>query len=188
MGIEKMKITKRSLIQIILSLIICLNLITMIITTEKSGKHKQNFTIRPNLSDLNTHFQKTVKPYIDHPFVPTEVEKLTEHKTRQGAHDYSMSSAMLVGPKTRSGSEKPTMYSTVINSHPTIIKHQTPQPKGIGVHPAAAAAFAVDPNQTAAMEKIPNGAYSIPVQMNAASDAGKDGYETPNFLHKKETV
>jgi len=102
-----------------------------------------------------------------------------------------MSSAMLVGPKTNNGSEKPTMYSTVINSHPTVIKHQTPQPKGIGVHPAAAAAFSVDSAQTMAMadsEKVPNGAYSIPVQMNASPDANQNGYESPNFMHKKETI
>ena len=106
-----------------------------------------------------------------------------------------MTSAMLVGPKTNSGSEvnnffnfkKPTMYSTVINSHPTIIRHQTPQPSNIGVHPAAAGAFSVDSAQTLAEKQhIPIGAYSIPVQMNASSDANKDGYETPNFMHKKE--
>lgn len=81
------------------------------------------------------------------------------------------------------------MYSTVINSHPTVIKHETPQPRGLGVHPATAGAFSVDSAQTLAMaerEKVPQGAYSIPVQMNAASDANKDGYETPNFMHKKE--
>ena len=79
------------------------------------------------------------------------------------------------------------MYSTVITSHPTVIKHEVPQPMGIGVHPAAAGAFAVDSAQTLAeKERIPNGAYSIPVQINASSDSNKDGYETPNFMHKKE--
>jgi hypothetical protein len=85
------------------------------------------------------------------------------------------------------------MYSTVINSHTTAIKHETPQPRGLGVHPAAAGAFAVDPAQTLAMHEAENapkvsaGAYSIPVQMNAASHNG-DGFETPNFMHKKEKV
>lgn len=81
------------------------------------------------------------------------------------------------------------MYSTVINSHPTVIRHEVPQPKGLGVHPATAAAFSVDPNQTLAeKEKMANGAYSIPVQMNAAPDANMNGYEVPNFLHKKEQI
>ena len=82
------------------------------------------------------------------------------------------------------------MYSTVINSHTTAIKHELPQPRGLGVHPAAAGAFAVDPAQTLAMHEkeinqVPSGAYSIPVQMNAATHVG-DGFETPNFIHKKE--
>ena len=79
------------------------------------------------------------------------------------------------------------MYSTVINSHTTAIKHETPQPKGLGVHPAAAGAFAVDPAQTLAMheKEIPAGSYSTPVKMNANSNNG-EGYETPNFMHKKE--
>merc|ERR1711957_625504 len=128
-------------------------------------------------------------PFIETPFIPIEIEKLQENK-RRGAHDYSMSSAMLVGPKSATGSEKPTMYSTVINSHTTAIKHETPQPRGLGVHPAAAGAFAVDPAQTLAMHEkeinqVPSGAYSIPVQMNAATHVG-DGFETPNFMHKKE--
>jgi hypothetical protein len=40
-----MKITQRNIIQIILALTLCLNLVTMVITLEKSGKHKQNFHI-----------------------------------------------------------------------------------------------------------------------------------------------
>jgi len=180
-----MKITQRNIILIIIGLTLCLN---FVISLEKS-KHKQNFGVRPNVGDLNTHFQKVVKPFIETPFIPIEIEKLQENK-RRGAHDYSMSSAMLVGPKSATGSEKPTMYSTVINSHTTAIKHETPQPRGLGVHPAAAGAFAVDPAQTLAMHEkeinqVPSGAYSIPVQMNAATHVG-DGFETPNFMHKKE--
>jgi len=185
-----MKITQRNIIQIIIGLTLCLN---FIITLEKS-KHRQNFAIRPNVGDLNTHFQKVVKPFIETPFLPTEVEKLQENKRRQGAHDYSMSSAMLVGPKSATGSEKPTMYSTVINSHTTAIKHEVPQPMGLGVHPAAAGAFAVDAAQTLAMKekeesnaRIANGATSIPVIINANSQH-VEGYEVPNFMHKNEKI
>ena len=35
------------------------------------------------------------------------------------------------------------------------------------------------------INQVPSGAYSIPVQMNAATHVG-DGFETPNFIHKKE--
>lgn len=60
--------------------------------------HKQDFKIRPNLNDINTHFQKTVKPFIETPFLPTEVESLGEKK-RPNYENISMSNALLVGKK-----------------------------------------------------------------------------------------
>jgi hypothetical protein len=80
------------------------------------------------------------------------------------------------------------MYSTVINSHPTIIRHETPQPKGLGVHPATAGAFSVDSAQTLAYKQNnANGSYSTPVQYNEGNNQGAmKGYETPSFIHKKE--
>ena len=80
------------------------------------------------------------------------------------------------------------MYSTVINSHPTIIRHETPQPKGLGVHPATAGAFSVDSAQTLAdKQNVANGSYSTPVQYNEGNNEGAmKGYESPSFIHKKE--
>ena len=82
------------------------------------------------------------------------------------------------------------MYSTVINSHPTIIRHETPQPKGLGVHPATAGAFSVDSAQTLAdKQNVANGSYSTPVQYNEGNgnnQGAMKGYETPSFIHKKE--
>ena len=76
------------------------------------------------------------------------------------------------------------MYSTVINSHATAIRHATPQPKGLGVHPATAGAFSVDSAQT---RSVPNGSYSTPVQYNEGKNEGAmNGFETPSFMHKKE--
>jgi len=100
-----------------------------------------------------------------------------------------MTNAILVGPKESSkGQEKPTMYSTVINRHPTVIRHQIPQPTNVGVNAVASSAFAVDPAQTLADHKLQNGAYSIPVQISsgAIKDPTLSGYETPNFIHKGE--
>jgi hypothetical protein len=57
------------------------------------------------------HYQKVVKPFIETPFIPTEVEKLSENSKKQINHDYSMSSAILVGPRsTNSGSEVSLNY------------------------------------------------------------------------------
>lgn len=82
------------------------------------------------------------------------------------------------------------MYSTVINRHPTVIRHQVPQPVNIGVHEDTTRAMAVDPAQTLA-DKIKlngNGAYSIPIKISngAIKDPTLSGYETPNFISKGE--
>ena len=77
------------------------------------------------------------------------------------------------------------MYSTVITNHPTVIRHQSPQPTGVGVHFAAAAGFAAD-SAEALKAAIPHGAYSIPVQVNTSADSLKEGYEIPNFIHTGE--
>lgn len=40
-----MKITKRNIAQIILALTLCLNLVTIVITTDKAEKNIQNFGV-----------------------------------------------------------------------------------------------------------------------------------------------
>lgn len=81
------------------------------------------------------------------------------------------------------------MYSTVINSHPTVIKHQIPQPTNIGVQTEVAKAFAINPAETLADKKIKSG-YSIPIKIEsgAINDPTLASYETPNFIHKKDTI
>jgi hypothetical protein len=54
---------------------------------------------------LNTQYQKTIKPFIEKPFIPTEVDKLQDQQKR-GYSDISMTNAILVGPKeTGKGNE-----------------------------------------------------------------------------------
>jgi len=82
------------------------------------------------------------------------------------------------------------MYSTVINRHPTVIRHQVPQPVNIGVHEDTTRAMAVDPAETLAeaQKNSLNGAYSIPIKIStgAIKDPTLSGYETPNFISKGE--
>lgn len=82
------------------------------------------------------------------------------------------------------------MYSTVINRHPTVIRHQVPQPVNIGVHEDTTRAMAVDPAETLAdaQKRGLNGAYSIPIKIStgAIKDPTLSGYETPNFISKGE--
>lgn len=82
------------------------------------------------------------------------------------------------------------MYSTVINRHSTVIRHQIPQPVNIGVDKDTTRAMAVNPAVTLAdkIQKAENGAYSIPIKISngAIKDPTLSGYETPNFISKGE--
>ncbi len=131
---------------------------------------------------------KIIKPYIDRPFIPQEVERLSEPKRK--VFDDSMTSALLVGPKqTNNGAleEKPAMYSTVIERHATTVVHPVPQPTNYAVHQDAAKAFDASSEVHAEVAKLNPGAYSIPVKIGASSnDPTLSGYETPNFIHKGE--
>lgn len=85
------------------------------------------------------------------------------------------------------------MYSTVINSHPTVIRHQIPQPTTVGMPTDSAKAFSVNPADTLSdkrAQSLAKGAYSIPVkiQSGASKDPTLSGYETPNFIQKKESA
>lgn len=84
------------------------------------------------------------------------------------------------------------MYSTVIDRHPTVIRHQVPQPTTVGMQTDAAKAFAInaDPLSENRAESLAKGAYSIPVKIEsgATNDPTLSSYETPNFIHKKESI
>jgi len=54
--------------------------------------------IGPNIADLNTQYQKTIKPFIEKPFIPTEVDKLQEQQ-KNNYSNISMTNALLVGPR-----------------------------------------------------------------------------------------
>lgn len=83
------------------------------------------------------------------------------------------------------------MYSTVVESHSTVVMHPQINPHTMMAHPGVTAAFSMDPSQYQTEEpKLSPGAYSIPIRIQGGSinDPTLSGYETPNFIHKKETV
>ena len=71
------------------------------------------------------------------------------------------------------------MYSTIFAAHPTVIKHPTPQPMGLGVNPATGKAFALSDEAT----KLAKGSYSTPVRLE--SDNGEN---SPTFVQSKERL
>jgi hypothetical protein len=131
------------------------------------------------------HFLKVVKPFIAAPFFPTEVDSL-EEKRRPNYSKLSMTNALLVGnkpdTKTKKEIERPIMYSTIFAGHPTVIKHPTPQPMGLGVNPDTAKAFALSEEATKLAEKMKKGSYSVPVKLES------DGENAPTFVQSKEKL
>jgi hypothetical protein len=75
------------------------------------------------------------------------------------------------------------MYSTIFAAHPTVIKHPTPQPMGLGVNPATGKAFALSDEATKLAAKMPKGSYSTPVRLE--SDKGEN---SPTFVQSKERI
>jgi len=80
------------------------------------------------------------------------------------------------------------MYSTIVMGHPTVIRHPTPQPKGIGAHPDTAKAFALSDEATKLAETMKKGSYSVPVKIQSSGNGENDSLEVPNFIQSKETL
>lgn len=86
------------------------------------------------------------------------------------------------------------MYSTVINSHPTVITHPILAPIVASLPNAATQQLSngMMSNQAPQDEiaKLSPGAYSIPVKIQGGTinDPTLSGYESPNFIHKNEKI
>jgi len=84
------------------------------------------------------------------------------------------------------------MYSTVIDRHPTVITHPIVQPISSSVPTSATAHLAAgfNPSPNNEIERLSPGAYSIPVKIQggAINDPTLAGYESPNFISKKEKI
>jgi len=175
--------TKARIFALAVFLIIC-----GINSTENHNRNHQEFKIRPNLNDINGHFQKVVKPFIETPFLPTEVDSL-EEKKRPNYSQLSMTNAQLVGKipdhKGKKEIERPIMYSTIFAAHPTVIKHPTPQPRGLGVNNDTAKAFALSDEASRLAEKMPKGSYSTPVRLESDANGGEN---SPTFVQSKERI
>jgi len=50
---------------------------------------------------VTNQYQKVIKPFIEMPFIPTEVDKLQDQQ-KQNYSNVSMTNAILVGPKQES--------------------------------------------------------------------------------------
>lgn len=58
-------------------------------------------SLGPSIADITNQYQKVIKPFIETPFIPQEVDSLAE-KNKKVYQDVSMTNAILVGPKEKS--------------------------------------------------------------------------------------
>jgi len=140
---------------------------------------------------------KIVKPFIERPFIPTEVDSIAALAPKPRYNNQSsMTNALLVGPKQRSNGEvdeNPTMYSTVIERHATVITHPMIQPMSSSVTSTGAQSLSNGMNPSppsVEMDRLSPGAYSIPVKIQggAINDPTLSGYESPKFIETKEKI
>jgi hypothetical protein len=158
-------------------------LISIALYTSSINCTKQS--VRPNMGDIKS----LIIPQIKEDYHPLEVESLSE--PIRGNDDYLMTNAEIIGNQGnyRPGLvEKPIMYDTVITPHSTSISHSGEnQPKTFQVSPGTLALF----NQRTELKQLSKGEMALPVkiQMNAnlVSDPTLANYETPSFLHLKQS-
>jgi len=148
-------------------------------------KSKQFAHLRPNVSDI----KKFVKPEMEGPYVPKEVDSLQQ--LEKSEDDLLMTNAEIVGNQTTKKGliEKPTMYDTVIRPHATSIRSAdafSANAQSISANSAITSLF----NQGQEYQRLAAGQIAIPVkieQRGVVSDPTLSGYETPLFLQKKHT-
>jgi hypothetical protein len=190
-----MKILTKQVLTVVCALVLCGGVVSLESKHKKKAekaKSAQDRIIRPTIGDLNGSL-KTIKPYIDAPFIPEEVARLSDLKEKKN-YNIQMQTATLVGNvDRRGGEENPTIYNTVIESRPTVIMNPQIQPATYKSTPDVTNAFNVDSADVHAemesqKQRLQPGAYSTPIKIQSGSinDPTLTGYETPNFIHKRE--
>lgn len=129
------------------------------------------FFLGPNVKDLLGQ-AKYVKPLLEKPYIPTEVEKLIEKK--KPSLESEMRTAEILSNMQQTDllkEEKPTIYSTIIKSRPTSVMRPVPIQEKVVINTPV---------------KIP-GTFSIPVKIESNyNNPTLSGYTTPYFKGQRE--
>lgn len=147
----------------------------------------------PNVSQIQNNFEKFVKPLVERPFIPEEVDRLSDIKKKKQLLVNEMNVAQIVGdddlPKksievSLNLTQKPTLYSTVISSKKTTVIHPSPTPKNVRLPKEALYTFSSEGSQTTGnelLQKVANA--SVPVNLGSIKNDNPTmkGYETPSY-------
>lgn len=137
--------------------------------------------IGPNVNDV----QKLVKPLIQAPYKPVEVDSLYQSQQNEN-RELEMQSAEILGDVARAKGlvEKPVLYDTVITSRSTSVAHANQinaLTQGTTAGPNSQAMFQSEAG------KLAQGQLAIPVKIQSSSRTSADNnYETPVFIHKEQ--
>jgi len=146
----------------------------------RASSKKGEIKISPNVSDV----KNLVKPFIQGPYKPIEVNSLYEYKAPVNDE---MTKAEIIGQQASFSGvvEKPRMYDTIIAPHATGIRHAFDQrSKEFSTQEANS----MTNNQNEA-GKLIQGQLNIPVRLathGLVQDPSLANYETPVFLTKKQ--
>jgi hypothetical protein len=82
---------------IILLSTICLVIISNVRSYSERERVYQDVEIKPRVAHIQNNFEHVVKPLVERPFLPEEVEKLSDLKKRKVFYDEQMNTATIVG-------------------------------------------------------------------------------------------
>jgi|TARA_B110000914_G_C15458780_1_gene444737 hypothetical protein len=82
---------------VILLSTICLIIISNVRSYSERERVYQDVEIKPRVAHIQNNFEHVVKPLVERPFLPEEVEKLSDLKKRKVFYDEQMNTATIVG-------------------------------------------------------------------------------------------
>jgi len=85
---------------VILLSTICLVIISSVLSGTGKDRVYQDVEIKPRVAHIQNNFEHVVKPLVERPFLPEEVDKLSDLKKKKVFYDEQMNTATIVGSAT----------------------------------------------------------------------------------------
>ena len=82
---------------VILLSTICLVIISSVLSGTGKDRVYQDVEIKPRVAHIQNNFEHVVKPLVERPFLPEEVDKLSDLKKKKVFYDEQMNTATIVG-------------------------------------------------------------------------------------------
>jgi len=174
---------------VILLSTICLIIISNVRSYSERERVYQDVEIKPRVAHIQNNFEHVVKPLVERPFLPEEVEKLSDLKKRKVFYDEQMNTATIVGsPNAPAGRvENPSIYTSVFENHKTSVIHPVKQHVAIPLpNRNVAFNFSSEPGNNKESDQLFNDQISKSMNVgitngNLGSDPTLKNYESPSI-------